>query len=67
MLRFVACVLFVFLLTATGLKAQEAADISDGVQYRIEANRLGKCSSQSVSFLNRPLVRTDCRSNFSPD
>ena len=30
MLRFVACVLFVILLTATGLKAQEAADISDG-------------------------------------
>src|SRR4029079_9786241 len=29
MLRFVACVLFVILLTATGLKAQEAADISD--------------------------------------
>ena len=41
MLRFVACVLFVILLTATGLKAQEPADISDraAVPNRDETSR----------------------------
>ncbi|MFZ1066203.1 MAG: lytic transglycosylase domain-containing protein, partial [Pseudolabrys sp.] len=58
MLRFVACVLFVFLLMATGLKAQEAADISDGaaVPNRDEPSRQVQ---QSVCLLLESAARAN--------
>jgi hypothetical protein len=56
MLRFVACVLFVFLLTATGLKAQEAADISDGAAVPNEPSRQVQ---QSVCLLLESAARAN--------
>ena len=58
MLRFVACVLFVILLTATGLKAQEAADISDGAAV---PNRDGPSRQvqQSVCLLLESAARAN--------
>jgi hypothetical protein len=58
MLRFVACVLFVILLTAAGLKAQEAADISGGaaVPNRDEPSRQVQ---QSVCLLLESAARAN--------
>lgn len=58
MLRFVSCVLFVILPTATGLKAQEPADISDRVSTA-SGDEASRQVQQSVCLLLESAARAN--------
>ena len=58
MLSFVGCVLFLLVLTATGLTAQEAADISDSASVTNKAEP-SRQTQQSVCLLLESAARAN--------